>query len=173
MDEQETAKTEVQEDKPSSNVDKVRLATKKRFIETLTCDGSVISNEVAAHLLDVSYKTVYRWKLASSLFMPKAKECGGVLRFCADVARVRAEMFDLAVAWPGLFAKMDRNTLMILFGPEVIRIFGCLTTSAREKAEEVALYYLKRYAVELRKREKMAMTLSLAPDWKTKPEGRE
>jgi hypothetical protein len=165
MDEQETAKTEVQEDKPLADSDRIRLATKKRFIEVLTLDGSVLSNELVASLLDTSYKTVYRWKGADSHFMPKIKECGGVLRFCADVTRVRAEMFELAVAWPGVFGGMDRNTLMVLFGPDLVRIFRDLTTTAREKAEEAALYYLKRYAVELRKREKMAMTLTKAPDW--------
>lgn len=168
MEEQETAKTEVQEEKLPTYQDGIRARVKKIFIETLTCEGSILSNEVVARLLDVSYRTVLRWKSADPAFMPKLKEAGGITRFCADVKRVRKEMLELAIAWPGIFGPMDRNTLMILFRPEFVRIFRCPDTTIREKAEEACLHYLIGYAKEIQKREEAEAKAS-----ETKPEGRE
>jgi len=127
-------------------VDSLRTRTRDLFRATLGMEGSMISNEVAASILNVSYKSVYRWKSNNPSWLPTLEQCPGLITFCEDTAKVREAMFSLVTAWPSVFGNLDKRTIEIVFGPVLGGIvFAAKGRTVREVAEAGTVYVLRRY----------------------------
>jgi len=134
--------------------DEERRRLKKELIEIMEKSGSkrgfMLSPELAASLLSVSYRTIYRWK-NNPEFLPQPEACRDLEYFIRDVKSLRRQ-YDLIVRhWAGCqFDKLDMFTKICTFNKHWLTTLEDKGLPHNEKVEQLVILTLRAFAESLK-----------------------
>jgi len=134
--------------------DEERRKLKKELLEIMEKSGkrrgSMLSPEVAASLLNISYRTIYRWKKYYE-FLPLPEACRDLEYFIKDVKFLRRQ-YDLIVRhWAGCqFEKLDMFTKVCTFNKRWLTTLEDKGLPHDEKVEQLVILTLRAYAERLK-----------------------
>jgi hypothetical protein len=134
--------------------DEERRRLKEELIEIMeksgTRRGSMLSPELTASVLNVSYRTIYRWKKYSEL-LPQPEVCRDLEYFIKDVKSLRRQ-YDLIVRhWAGCqFDKLDMFTKVCTFNKRWLTTPEDKELPHNEKVEQLVIMTLRAFADSLK-----------------------
>jgi len=142
--------------KKTKTTDDYRRKIKGMLIEVMEDSvqrrGSMLSPEVIAALLDLSYRSIYRLK-NSVLWLPRAEICPAIERFCQDVIVLREKFGRVVRHWDACeLSKLDKIAQGCLFKPSYLSVLKAKDLTANERAEQFVILVLRDYAKELQKK---------------------
>lgn len=130
--------------------DELRRATKERFFRTMGTRWSMISAENASAFLNISERTIYRWK-ASDIWLPRFADLEAINGFLDIVEEVRAASAFFVEVWK---KEKISETLPISFKSGLLqdslrRILENETLNEAEQSEAMTLQLLKNLSAKL------------------------
>ena len=135
-------------------IDEERRRIKEELIEIMeksgTKRGSMLSPEVVASLLNISYRTIYRWKKYSE-FLPEPEACRDLEYFIKNVKFLRRQ-YDLIVRhWADCqFEKLDMFAKVCTFNKRWLTTLEDEGLPHDKKVEQLVILTLRAYAERLK-----------------------
>lgn len=130
--------------------DELRRATKERLFKAMGTRGSMISAEYASSFLNISERTLYRWK-ASDLWLPRFDDLEAINGFLDIVEEVRAASALFVKVWEKdkLSETLPKSFKRGLLQDSLLRILENEALNEAERAEAMTLQLLKNLCVQL------------------------
>lgn len=130
--------------------DELRRATKERFFKMIGARGGVISAEHASSFLNISVRTIYRWK-ASDLWLPRFEDLEAINGFLDIVEEVRAASALFVKVWKkeNFSETLPMSFKRGLLHDSLRRIIENETLNEAERAEAMTLQLLKIMCLQL------------------------
>ena len=131
--------------------DELRRLTKDRFFEVIGTPDSMITTAYAAALLNISERTIYRWK-ASGLWLPRLEDLDKINGFLDVVEDVRAS----SAAWVKVWKKakfgeaFPESFRRGLLGLHLSRAMEDVAMGDAERAEVLTGFVLRELCNQLR-----------------------
>ena len=134
--------------------DEERRQLKEEFLEIMEKSGkrrgSMLSPELAASLLNVSYRTIYRWK-NNPEFLPQPEACRDLEYFIKDVKSLRRQYDVIVRHWAGCqFDTLDVFTKICTFNKPWLTTLEDKELPHNEKVEQLVILTLRAFAESLK-----------------------